>query len=205
LLLYLSQGAVLGLYAALTPGPFQAYLFAETLRIGWRRALRLALAPLFSDLPALIVIFLAISSLPDAAISVLRVVGGGFLLYLAWGTFQSSRVAPGSAAADPQAVPAGFWKAVLMNLLNPNVYIFWGTIGAPIVLEAWQKAPALALTFVATFYAILIPVTAGFIVLFGIPGRLKPGWQNKLLAGLSLLLLAMGVYQLWNGVNGLLG
>lgn len=88
-----------------------------------------------------------------------------------------------------------------MNLLNPNVYVFWGTIGAPIVLEGWAKAPALGLSFLLGMYGTLIPVTAAIVALFGTTGQLNPNARRVLRALSALLLLGLGLYQLWQGIS----
>ena len=65
MLIYITQGIVLGLYGAAIPGPFQAFLLSETLRSGWKRTLPAALAPLISDGPVLLAFLLVLSRLPD--------------------------------------------------------------------------------------------------------------------------------------------
>lgn len=201
---YIVQGVVLGLYAAATPGPFQAFLFSETLRVGWKRTLPAAFAPLGSDAPVLCLFLLVLSQLPDKLLSALQVGGGLFMLYLAWGVLKSVRSGGSQAAAEQDSSPRSLWKASLMNLLNPNVYIFWGTIGAPIVLKAWETSLAWGWGFILVFYAVLIPALAGTIVLFGTVGRLKASVQRGILAGLALLLVGFGIFQIWHGAGALI-
>jgi threonine/homoserine/homoserine lactone efflux protein len=203
-LIYLTQGLVLGLYAALMPGPLQFFLFSQTLRVGWRRTLPAALAPLLSDGPIILLFLLVLSGAPDWFLSVLRIIGGLFILYLAWGAFNAFRVPEVSASATPNAGRQSILKATLMNLLNPNVYIFWGTIGAPIVLDGWRTSFWQGTSFILGMYGVMIPATAGLIVLFGTTGQLKPSARRFISAALALMLLGVGFFQIVTGAGGLL-
>ena len=78
-MLFLSQGIFFGLYGALLPGPFQAFLLSQILRNGWKRTLRLALIPLFSDVPVIFLFLLILSQVPGWFINLLQISGGSFL------------------------------------------------------------------------------------------------------------------------------
>ncbi|MDP2884326.1 MAG: hypothetical protein Q8P51_04810 [Ignavibacteria bacterium] len=64
MLIYLIQGATLGLAAAVQPGPYQTYFMSQALNYGWRRALPAALAPLISDGPIILLTLLVLSQMP---------------------------------------------------------------------------------------------------------------------------------------------
>jgi len=204
-LIYLTQGMVLGLYAALIPGPLQFFLFSQTLRVGWRRTLPAALAPLLSDGPIILLFLLALSQAPAWLLSLLRIAGGLFILYLAWGAYAAFRRPEAMVEPPANAARQSFLRAALMNLLNPNVYIFWGTIGAPIVLDGWQTSFWQGAAFILAMYGVMIPANAGLIVLFGTTGQLKPAVRRALSAALALLLVGVGLYQIGTGLGGVLG
>ena len=123
---FLTQGIIFGLYAAFLPGPMQAFLLSQIIRTGWKRTIPLAFIPLASDGPVMITLFFLISQLPIWFTHLLRIVGGIFILYLAWDAFQTGRK---KVELTPETTPTtfhqtSFLKGVTMNLLNPNVYIF---------------------------------------------------------------------------------
>ena len=123
---FMIRGLVLGLPAAAQPGPFQAYLLTQTMKNGWRRTLPAALAPLLSDGPIIILVVLVLTQLPSWLLRGVQIVGGGFILYLAWRAWQAFR--HGSFAAPQDAgsvVQQSLVEAAIMNALNPNPYIFW--------------------------------------------------------------------------------
>lgn len=48
---FLTTGAILGLSAGIAPGPLLALVISETLRHGMKAGVKVALAPIISDLP----------------------------------------------------------------------------------------------------------------------------------------------------------
>lgn len=201
---FLLQGLTLGFSAAVQPGPFQAYLLAQTLKLGPRRALPLTLAPLFSDGPIIALILFILVQLPTWLVRGLQVVGGLFLLYLAYRAFRSAQV---SIVLTAEALAAhgparGLLESTLMNLLNPNPYIFWSLAGGAVLLEAWRQSPLSALSFLAVFYLTFIGGMITFIFLFAAAQRLNPGLTRTLNLVAALALAGFGLFQLWRGLTG---
>ncbi len=60
---YLFMGMVLGLSAGLSPGPLLALVISETVSKGLGAGIRIALAPLVTDLPVVAISFLLVSGL----------------------------------------------------------------------------------------------------------------------------------------------
>ncbi len=200
MIVYLLQGMTLGLSAAASPGPFQAYLLAQTSKNGWQRTLPAALAPLLSDGPIIALTLLVLTQTPDWFLRALRIVGGFFILYLAQKAYTTFKTT--SPTLQPvEAAGQSLLEATLMNALNPNPYIFWSIIVGPILLEGWQQSASLGVSFVVGFYGTLVGGFAGFIILFGVAQRLVPR-INRALSGLSALALVIfGFYQLWLGIT----
>ena len=118
------QGIILGITAAASPGPFQAFLINQSLTGGFRRGAPVAFAPLISDIPIVILILVLLDQLPPDFLNWISLAGGLFLLYLAWNLWEQWRKASGLGLPDP---PASFslWRGVLMNSLSPGPYTFW--------------------------------------------------------------------------------
>lgn len=201
---FLLQGLTLGFSAAVQPGPFQAYLLSQTLKLGPRRALPLTLAPLFSDGPIIALILFLLVQMPAWLVRGLQVVGGLFLLYLAYRAFRSAQV---SAALTVEALTArgpgrGLLESTLMNLLNPNPYLFWSLAGGAVLLEAWRQSPLYALSFLAMFYVTMIGGMITFIFVFAAAQRLSPRLTRTLNLAAALALAGFGLFQLWRGLTG---
>jgi threonine/homoserine/homoserine lactone efflux protein len=197
--LFLSQGIFFGLYGALLPGPFQAFLLSQILRNGWKRTLRLALIPLFSDVPVIFLFLLILSQVPGWFINLLQISGGSFLLYLAWDAYQSSKQTT-TLSDDKKQSDGSLFKGAAINLLNPNVYIFWGTVGVPTILKGWAVSPVSGLAFVFGMLGTMIPVTMLLIVVFSKMGQFKPNLRKNLSRFIAFLLLCVGLYLITNGI-----
>ena len=200
----LVQAGWLGLSCAAAPGPFQAVLVGESLRRGARRAAPLALVPMASDAPAIAAVTLVLTRVPAHLLTALTAVGAGVLLWLGAGALRAAwREEAGAVAAPPAGSPrawrgaGGFLRAASVNVTNPNVWIFWSTVGGPILARAWRDAPASALGFLLAFYACIAGGNLVILALAGGLARLGPraGRALGLLSGLALL--GFGAWQLW--------
>ena len=114
------QGSALGISAGAAPGPMQAYLISETLVGGWRRSLPLIFVPIISDTPIVVLTTFILNQLPESVLQVISLVGGIFVLYLAWGFWKQLQETHAHLNASQQISRRSFGKAVAMNLLNPN-------------------------------------------------------------------------------------
>lgn len=207
MLTYLLSGLALGLSAAAQPGPFQAYLLSRTMQNGWRRILPAALAPILSDGPIILLVVFMLTRLPPWLLRGVQVVGGVFILYLAWQAFLSFRSAdfsapsPASHAREPGRGPeASIVEAAVMNALNPGAYLFWGMVAGPVLLQGWRQSAVLGVSFLAGFYGTLVGGFALLIVLFATARHLGSRVTRALL-GLSAVALAIfGAYQLYQGL-----
>lgn len=198
------QGTTLGFSAAASPGPFQAFLLAQTLRNGVPRSLPLALAPLASDGPIIALMLLVLTRAPAPLLRGLQLAGGAFLLWVAFGLLRSRR-APPAPGRPVEAEPPGraFLRGVAMNALSPGPWIFWSLVSGPALVYAWKAAPARGLAFLAGFYLLLCGGNAALVALFGTARRLGPT-ASRALTGLSALALAgFGLWQLGRGMAGL--
>lgn len=195
---FLWQGLVLGGAAAAQPGPFQVYLLAQTLRQGGWRTLPAALAPLLSDGPIILLVLIVLTQMPPWLVVLLRLAGGFFLIYLAWGAWRSFRQAETiTAVSQPEKGNQSVFKAALINALSPNPYIYWATITGPILLSGWRESVGSGIAFLAGFYVALVGGFAGFIGLFALTGKLDRRVNRALSVLSAVALLGFGVWQLW--------
>jgi len=203
LLTYATMGATYAFAAAVQPGPYQAYLIASTMTNGWRRTAPAVFAPLLSDVPIVTLVLLVLTRVPSAAVSGLRLVGGLFLLYLAFGAFQAWRDYAQIEVAQVTPVRHTVLSAAMVNLLNPNPYLGWSLIMGPLLVEAWRVSPSHGLALVVSFYVTMVLATAALLVPFAGARALGPR-VGRVLVGLSALALAgFGFYQCWTGVRAL--
>ncbi len=197
MLAYLISGVALGFAASVQPGPLATYLVAQSLNQGWRRTLPAAFAPMVSDGPIAVLALLALSHVPAHWIGWLRLAGGVFVLYLAYGAWKSWRRHDPVQAPGARTGRRSLFRATAVNLLNPGPYIGWSLVLGPLVLKGWRDAPIDGVAAVAGFYGTMVIGLAGIICLFGLARAIGPK-VNRALIGLSAAALAgFGAYQIW--------
>jgi threonine/homoserine/homoserine lactone efflux protein len=192
----------LGFSAAVSPGPFQAFLLSRAARVGVRRALPLALAPLLSDGPVVVTVLLVLGAAPPALLRGLEVGGGLLLLWLARGAWRTTGETGRADAAPASDGRGSFLRAALVNAAGPGPWIFWSTICGPILLEAWRDSPARGIAFLLGFYLVLTGGNAALVAAFGMAGRVGPRAARGLARASAALMAAMGALQLWRGLSG---
>jgi threonine/homoserine/homoserine lactone efflux protein len=199
----LIPGITYGFAAAVTPGPLSMYLISQSISAGWRRALPVAFSPLISDGPVALLVLAVLSQVPSNVVQYLRIPGGLFIFYLAFGAWKTWRGFD-SGIADP--APSGssnLWKSTIVNWLNPNMYLGWSIILGPIVLSAWHKSPAIGIGLLLGFYVTMIVTMIGMIILFAAAGTFGPKVRKSLIGLSSIGLAFLGIYQLWLGISAL--
>lgn len=139
-------GLSLGFGAGIAPGPLLALVLSSTLQRGFGAGTRVALAPLVTDVPIVVLSVLVLSGLPDTVVSAFSVAGGLFVGWLGVEALRGRAAAAGAAGGDLR-------RAALVNVISPHPWIFWITVGAPILVEAGGGGAAI---FIAAFYVLLI-------------------------------------------------
>ena len=205
MLSYAILGATFAFAAAVQPGQFQAYVVSQAIANGWRRTLPAALAPLLSDVFVVVLVLAILTRIPPLFLLLLRLVGGFFLLYLAWGAFRTYRGGMETVATPPSAAHKTVLEAAFVNVLNPNPYLAWALVLGPLLLEAWKKSPANGVALVAAFYLTIIVATAAIIVLAALARSFGPRVSRVLVGVSAVALFCFAIYQLYAASATLLG
>ena len=71
--------------------------------------------------------------------------------------------------------PRSLSKGALINLLNPHPYLFWLTVGAPFILKAHRESLFSSLSFVVSFYLLLVGSKVFLALLAGKSRRFLTG------------------------------
>ena len=195
----LLSGATLGFASGISPGPLTTLVVTRTLERGFGGGLRVAIAPLITDAPIVLISVLLFSVLPPLLETGLTIFGGLFLFYLGYETIRSGRGARLSALADaPQAASADIWRGVLVNALSPHPWLFWISVGGPTLTGMWARGPLHAVAFLLGFYSLLVgsKVLLAFAVAHG-RRYLTDRWYQRVLVASGLLLIVFGGLLLW--------
>ena len=79
---------------------------------------------------------------------IISLAGSAFLLYLAY----ESITFKGIDADKAGKAPVSFRKGIVANLLSPHPYLFWISVGTPLLFKAYEISLFQTLLFLAGFY-----------------------------------------------------
>jgi threonine/homoserine/homoserine lactone efflux protein len=187
----------------LTPGPNMAYLATLALDRG-RRAGLLATVGVAAGLSVhAVVAALGLGVLISKAplvYDLLRWIGVGYLLYLAWETWQSSaKEHPDVAVAASSSL---FWRGFFSNLFNPKSILFFISVVPGFIQYESSKAGLLfqAARLGAVYVAIATAIHASIVLL---ASQLRPlliagAYQRSVRRILSLALVLVAAWLAWS-------
>jgi threonine/homoserine/homoserine lactone efflux protein len=184
------------------PGPFQAYLFSQSITNGWRKTLPLVFAPLISDMPVIVLVLFILTTVPSTVLLVLQCIGGVLLIYLAWKAYKTLR-SPESAISQGSPGYGNLFRAVLVNLFNPNPYLGWSLVMGPMLIKGWNESAKNGIALLTGFYLSMIIYSAVMLILFSAAGKLGPRVSRISLIISVIAFLLFGFYQLLSGIAGL--
>jgi threonine/homoserine/homoserine lactone efflux protein len=139
---FIRDGVLLGISAALSPGPFQSLVIANSLVGGWRKAVPITFAPLIVDIPIAGVLIFVLSQVSESFLNAVRFAGAVMLLFLAWQLWGqirsggSSQESPNTESKENGSQRGGLFWGVIMLFLSPGPYLFWSLILGPLMLKA---------------------------------------------------------------------
>ena len=193
-------GVILGIYAGLSPGPLLVLLISQTVKHGYKEGIRVAFAPLISDIPIILIclLFLSVISSYNSILGMISIIGGIYLVYLAYESFETKVLIENMDLEKPKSLT----KGVTLNLLNPAPYLFWITIGGPIIIPAYQENSISPLVFIISFYFLLV---SSKIVIAYITGKSRDFITGKayiyIMRVLGFVLIIFAIYFLYQGLN----
>jgi threonine/homoserine/homoserine lactone efflux protein len=199
---FLATAFVLGLSGGLSPGPLLMLVISESLRHGVKEGIKVSVAPLFTDFPIILATIYVLSRLSDIqpVIGAISLLGAAFLAFLGYESLSFKGVDIDLAQIKPQSIK----KGIAANFLNPSPYIFWFSIGAPIVLKAYNTNVLSAILFVLFFYAPLVGSKILIAVVIGKSRRfLKSGHYVYTIRFLGIILLMFAWLFVKDGLNSL--
>jgi len=203
----LVAAAVFGLSGGLSPGPLLALVVAETLTRGRRAGLAVAASPLITDGPiiAAAILFLGRIESSEPALGIVSLAGGALLASYGISGFRGAPQEPDEVNTN-RRVWGSLGKGVSANLLNPSPYLFWLTIGAPLLLRAHASSWFTAVGFLVVFYLGLVGSKSMIAALVGRSRAVLRGRAYLLVNRvLAVVLLVYAVLFIRDGVLRFLG
>lgn len=196
MLSFLVIGTIFGLSAGIAPGPLLALVISETIQNDIKAGIKVACSPIISDLPIILLTMLIFSKISHFhnLLGLLSIFGGFFILFMGYKNITSKEI-----KADSQQMKAdSLIKGILVNSLSPYPYLFWLSVGTPLLSKAMSQNTLFAIAFVSSFYVFLI---GSKIILAIIVGKWKVFLTGKAyyyilrLLGLILCIIAIILFK----------
>tara|TARA_Y100001970_G_C14254145_1_gene873935 strand:- start:1533 stop:2063 length:531 start_codon:yes stop_codon:yes gene_type:complete len=131
-------GFLLGAPAGFSPGPMLVLIISETLRHGIRTGAKVAFIPIISDLPLLLFTGFFYKNLTkiDTLVGSISIAGSFFLIYIGVRSFRTKILKD----QDYHPRKLSIKELIILNFFNPNPYLFWFTVGSPLMVRSFEKS-----------------------------------------------------------------
>jgi threonine/homoserine/homoserine lactone efflux protein len=151
---FLVLGAFLGLAAGISPGPLLAVTISETLQHGKWEGIKVAISPLITDLPIVLSVLFILSHLTSSnfVIGIIAFFGASYLIYSG---MESLKIKQNSFELKLEKKDA-LKRGIIVNFGNPHPYIFWLSIGGPIIFKSLNTHIWATVLFIIGFYSFLV-------------------------------------------------
>ena len=196
----LTTGILFGLSSGLAPGPLLALVVAQTLKHDANEGMKVAAAPLLTDLPIILVsVFILTRFLNYRSIlGVISLMGGLYVLYLAYESVKTKPLTLSVSETEPHSFREGW----LVNTLSPHPYLFWITVGVPFILKSGIEGLLPPVLFVLSFFVSLVG-SKMLLALFVGRSRsfLTKSTYLWIMRGLGVMLALFGIFLLRDGLT----
>lgn len=197
---YVGIGLSLGVTAGISPGPLMALMISETIKGGKMRGIRVAVAPLITDVPLILIITFVLRYIKNihSLLGIISLVGSFLLLYFGYRDLQAGKIGPQTGYVRSNS----FRKGILTNLLNPHPYVFWLFIGVPFMMKGSNTERFLfVLFFLSGIVGSKIGIT--FIVEKG-KSFIETKHYHRIIQSLGMVLVFLGLILLKDAIGYLL-
>lgn len=151
---FISIGILLGLSAGFSPGPLLTLVISQTISHNRKEGIKVAISPLITDLPIILIALLIFNELSkfDLILAIISFAGGIFVAYLGIESLKIKRLNFDLRDSKSDSIK----KGIIANFLNPSPYLFWTTVGMPLLFKAFKINLITAILFLVSFYVLLI-------------------------------------------------
>lgn len=203
-MIFVSQALSFGVAAGTAIGPLHTLLMNVTLAHGWRMGVFIALSPLLTDVPIILLMVGLLSQLPPAFGPILNIMGAFAVFFIAYRTYVELQQPKSTDETAAQPISRKvLLRGMTMNFLNPAPYIFWGTITGPLLRQALAESVWTGVLFLAAFYGSFLGLMLVFMVIFDRVRSLNPTIIRVLSLFSVAVMALLGASLLLQGIQGL--
>ncbi|MBE0584915.1 MAG: LysE family translocator [Desulfofustis sp.] len=158
---------ITSLIVVLIPGTGVIYTISNGLFLGWRASIAAAVGCTAGIIPHMTASILGLSAvlhMSAIAFHVVKYVGAGYLLYLAWAIWRET----GTLQFNAPSAETDWWRIVrrgfLINILNPKLSIFFLAF-LPLFVSPLSTTPTLDMMLLSIMFMIM---TLAIFILYGV-------------------------------------
>ena len=194
-----TAGLLLGAPSGFAPGPMLLLIISETLRHGKHAGFKVACIPLLTDVPIVVtsgLLFTKITNM-NMLLGGISIIGSIFLLYLGIKSIRATNSEFHNCTPRPLLLK----EIIFANLANPNPYLFWFTVGGPLMVRSFQQNLGTGIIFLLSFYLGLIGVKLIVAIATGESRDFMQGYlYRRIMQLLSLMLMIFAGYLMLEGL-----
>ena len=194
----LARGLVLGFTIAAAVGPISLLCIRRTLAEGRIVGLTSGLGVATADATYGAIAAFGLTAITDVLVDwrrALGLVGGSFLLWLAWRTFRAEPGEAATTAARRRGLPGAYLSTLALTLTNPMTILSFGALFVGLGISGGDAAGAASLTI-----GVFLGSAAWWVVLVTAVGALRSRltriWLRRINIASGLLIGAFAVLAL---------
>jgi len=202
----IAAAVILGSFAGLAPGPYTTMVAGTALEKGFRAGLRLAFAPLATDIVPMLLTAVVLDRLSWTALTVLGIAGGVLIGAVGVRFLRRHGRTYGRGGTGPSPLggqSATFGHVVLTTILSPAPWLFWLVVASPLLLRSWARSPGEGIAFASALFATNIATASGLAWVASRGRRRIPVlWRGRVLSAVGVGLVLAGVVLVWQSMTG---
>lgn len=159
------------LIVVLIPGTGAVYTITTGITLKWKASIAAAIGCTLGILPHILASVLGLSAILNMsaqAFSILKLVGSGYLLYLAWNMWREAGKLDLDTKNTETSLSQIILKAIAINLLNPKLTIFFLAF-LPLFVSKDSPSPTLEMILLSLIFMLIT------LIVFALYGILASG------------------------------
>lgn len=173
-----TQFLLTSLIVVLIPGTGTLYTISTGISRGRKAAVAAAFGCTLGIVPHLVASTLGLSAIMNMGAEVfgaVKLAGAAYLLYLAWQMWKDTGLVEVDGRSAERATAATVWRAVVLNLLNPKLTIFFLAFLPNFIRPGLSPATTQLMELSAVFMAMTFVVFALYALIAGSVRRVLSG------------------------------
>ena len=177
-----------------------ALVISETIKGNRRNGIAIALSPLITDLPIILISIFLLKSLAGTTLILagLSIIGGLFVAYLGVQNLRFKQIKERDTLDYRNSLKYG----VIANVLSPHPYLFWITIGAPLYIKSTGENSSVFIAFLVGFYIFLIGSKISLALLSeAIKGFIHSTTYKNIMKFMGIILIVLAFLLIFDGLS----